>query len=425
MGLLLRALPLLRWPEVACLRDECTYLTLAGRMSAGEGMTVPSELRRWLWAPGYPALISLHDLFGDPQWVRFTQVLLVVPLLLASFSLLRGLHGRRAGLIAAWCLALSPTLVFFSGRLWSETVYVTALLGALATFRWSLSGRGARALIPGLLVGCCVLLRGVAAPLVLLLAGLHALITRRAGGAGALLLGAALSVGPYSAWASSTFGGPVLADRTMGQMMWLGNNTFEPVSFDHGIGPLTPLEWERVVATGRPHCSGELSPTAWDDCERAQGWAFIAQDPARFLRRVPLRLAQWLNPNSFLTRAIRREEWRGLPPWIAEGLCVTTVLWSLIAVVGGSIGLFSRGRGWFASLTVAVVLYHAVAIALVAGLSRYRVPLDVLGLLWAGVWLAELEGSSRTLLGWRGVALAGTLLVVLPLMWRFLLPGFL
>ncbi len=393
-------------------------------MLDGQGMTVPSELRRWLWAPGYPALMSLHGALGDMQAIRWTQILLFVPMLLAGSSLGRAVGGRAAALAAAWCLALSPTLVFFSGRVWSETVYVTLLLGALSALQWSLRGSKARSLVPGLLVGLCILLRGVAAPLLPLFALARLSVDRCWKSAAVLLLSGALTVGPYSVYATATFGGPVLSDRTMGQMMWLGNNDFPPVSFDHGIGPLTPGEWERVVATGRLHCDGSLSPVDWDDCERSRGWGWIRDNPGEFLARIPLREAQLLNPNSFLTRAIRRGEWRGLPVWAEEFLCVTTILWSVLAVIGGLIGIFSRGKGHFAALCIAIVAYHAVAVGLVAGLSRYRVPLDAIGLIWAGVWLASLPGTLGALRNWRGLCLGAVLLVLVPLMLHFLLSGF-
>ena len=66
-----------------------------------------------------------------------------------------------------------------------------------------------------------------------------------------------------------------------------------------------------------------------------------------------------------------------------------------------------------------------VAIALVAGLSRYRVPLDVLGLIWAGVWLGQLPGTVQALGPRRAWALGLALLAALGLMARYALVGFL
>ena len=110
---------------------------------------------------------------------------------------------------------------------------------------------------------------------------------------------------------------------------------------------------------------------------------------------------------------------------MGEALCVTTLLWSLIAVFGGLLGIFSAGKGRIAALTVAVVAYHFAAIAVFAGLSRYRVPLDVLGLVWASVWLGNLPGTLSRLRGWRGVALLALTVPALLLMGWLALPGFL
>ena len=43
---------------------------------------------------------------------------------------------------------------------------------------------------------------------------------------------------PYSIYISKKMDAMVISDRTLGQMMWLGNNTFDPITFDYGNGQL-------------------------------------------------------------------------------------------------------------------------------------------------------------------------------------------
>ncbi|MCB9746391.1 MAG: hypothetical protein H6740_27690 [Alphaproteobacteria bacterium] len=429
VGLYLRSLALARWPRDPCVRDECTYLALAQRLIEGEGIQ-PAQ-KGWLWAPGYPGLLAGHEaLLGDMALIRVTQVALSAVMIALAYHLARGAagpeHGQRAGRWAAWLFALSPTLVFFSLSYWSESIYLTLLLGALASLGWARGGGAARGLLPGALVGLCVLFRGVATYMLPIFA-LGLLWQRwregRAwGGAAALGLGAALVVAPYALHASAQWEGRVVSDRTLGQMMWLGNNDFLPVTFDHGNGALTPSQYAEATAGGRAHCEFEGDPTVWDACETAAGLAWIRENPSRFLHRIPLRWAQLLNPNSFLTRHLRWERWPGLAPWIREGLIRLTLLWSALAIVGGTLGLAGRGRGWAALTVTGILLYHIAAIGILAGLSRYRVPLDGLWLLFAaGLLAAPRETFSALLKDPRRLAAGGLALAVLvPLMWHFL-----
>ncbi|MCB9743380.1 MAG: glycosyltransferase family 39 protein [Alphaproteobacteria bacterium] len=429
VGLYLRGYALARWPRVPCVRDECTYLALAERMLDGQGIQ-PAE-KGWLWAPGYPALLAGHERWlGEATDIRVTQILLSGVMIAFAYRLARDAAGpelgQRAGRWAAWLFALSPTLAFFSLSLWSESLYLTLLLGALVALGWAREGGPARGLLPGALVGLCVLFRGVATYMLPIFAlGLVWQRWRQArawSGAAALALGAALVVTPYATHASGKWEGRVVSDRTLGQMMWLGNNDFPPVTFDYGNGALTPIDYAAATAGGRPHCEFTGDPTAWDACETENGLAWIRANPGRFLRRVPLRLAQLLNPNSFLTRHLRWDRWKGISEGASGGLISLTLLWSALAIVGGTLGLAARGRSWRAAVVSGILLYHLAAIGILAGLTRYRVPLDGLWLIYAAGLLAAPRESLRALTTtpWRLAAGGLTLAVLVPLSLHFL-----
>lgn len=419
-SLYVRGLTLAYWLPTRCIRDECGYLLLAGRIVNGHGLTPSGS--GWLWAPGYPYLLAVHELLFDGGGAaRVTQLVLTPVMLIFAWKLGGQLGGRRAARWALALFALSPTLTFFSMQLWSESVYTTLLMGALLAMTWTRQGGPARGVLPGLLVGLCVLFRGVATYMLPIFAvGLlwGRLRSRSAwASVGALALGAALTVGPWAVHASQRWEGLVLSDRTMGQMMWLGNNDFPPVTFDYGNGLLTDALYEGVTSTGRPHCE-KTGPVAWDACEVANGKRWIREHPAEFLRRVPVRLAQLFNPHSFLTRHLRWGKWGFMPEALREGLIAMTVLWSGVAVLGGTTGLLARGRGALAVVTGGILLYHVAAIGMLAGLTRYRVPLDALGLLWAAALLAWLRPSFKQLWNtpWRMLTCLFLLCFLVPLM---------
>ncbi len=423
----LRVVPMLAWVDKPCVRDECTYEELAIALLNGEGMIGTNG---WLWAPAYPALMALHGLlFGYPASVQVTQLGVSVASVVMLYSLTEKEFGQKAARIAAWAYALNPTFVFYAGSQWSETLYSGLLLGALLALRWAREGGAARGWAPGALAGACVLFRGVATYMlpIFAIALLWGRWRSRAAWAGAVACVAAtvLVVAPYSAYATHKFGGLVVSDRTFGQMMWLGNNDFAPLTFDWGNGALSKRAYERVTVTGRIHCPHGKDPIAQDDCEVAAGKAWIMANPTEFLARMPDRVAQLVTPHSFLTRHLRWGRWRGLPDAVDEALVGLVVAFSFLGLLGGTFGLTTRGRGWYALAAGLIVLYHVAAISVLAGLSRYRVPLEPLWIVFAAAALAHPDQALQALRDslprlFATVLLCGTLL---GLMLRFLPAG--
>lgn len=424
VGFVLRVLPMLIWIDKPCVRDECTYEEIARSIMAGHGMIGTNG---WLWAPAYPTLMALHGLvFGYPGAIQVSQLAVSLVSIGMLYELADGEFGVPAARIAAWTYALSPTLVFYTGSVWSEILYSGLLLAALLALRWARGGGEDRGWAPGVLAGLCVLFRGVATYMLPIFA--IALLWGRwrdkaawAGAAGCMLA-AALTVAPYSVYASYKFDGFVVSDRTLGQMMWLGNNDFAPMTFDWGNGTLSKRAYDKVTKQGRKHCTHGKDPIRQDACEVAQGKAWIQAHPAEFVARMPERAAQLLAPHSFLTRHLRWGRWRGLPDAVDEALIGLVVAFSFVTLVGGTIGIGARGKGWYAATAALIVLYHVGAITVLAGLTRYRVPLEPLWMVFAGALLADPKGAWAALRASPG-RMAATIVVtgiLLVLMLRFL-----
>lgn len=420
VGILVRVASLLPLDPL-CQRDECQYLDLAKQVAAGEmlGMAGEASGRFWLWAPGYPYLLGATEwLTGDAEWFKLVQVL--------SFPVLAWLGwlvaGKgSAGRMTAWLLALHPTLAYFAGHIWSETVYITLLFALLAALGWSRKGGAARGLLPGFFVGLSVLMRGAATYMlpVLLLGRLWGRWRSPSawGSCGVLVLGAALTVAPWSMKASAHYDGFVLSDASLGQMMWLGNNDFDPVSFD-----LNLVDARERFEDGRPHCPADEGLLAWDACEVEAGKQWIREHPEEFVRRVPLRISQLFNPNSFLTRALRQEF--QLPGPVNEGLSLLVVAFSFLAVLGGTLGGVARGRGWLPVTVAGLIVYQVATVSILAGLSRYRLPLDAMWLMGAALLLTDPKGCLAALRSWRGLLAAALCVPMVAAMCVFLVPSF-
>ncbi|NOY25233.1 MAG: hypothetical protein GXP62_05115 [Oligoflexia bacterium] len=457
VAVLLRTVPLAVWgQDWGCVRDECTYLKLARRMVEGQGMTTSAG---WLWAPGYPFLLAIHRaLTGYGATIKGMQVVAA----LLNVGLIYGLAARASGLwsddqrlrrrsarIAAWLYALSLPQAFFAMSLWSEVLYSTLLLVALSALQATAppsddavprdlradpaqrSGAHALglALILGATVGLCVLFRGVATYMLPIFAVgiLWRRWTRWRAWAQALaaVLAAVLVVAPYSIHISKKFDAVVISDRTLGQMMWLGDNDFAPLTFDYGNGQLSRYAYVRTKKKGRAACAPRKDAMVRDQCEVAAGLAWIKAHPAEFVERMPLRVAQLLNPHSLLTRHLRWGFWRGLPQWVDELIIAVGALEAMLTIWVGALGLAARGRRSLGLVVTGILLYHLAAIAMLAGLTRYRVPLEPLLMIYAAPVLAA-PRQTLAALGFRRWRLAAAVLALgalVPLVLWFLPAG--
>lgn len=431
----LRVLPLVLWPDWDCVRDECTYIKISKRMVAGEGMTSSAG---WLWAPAYPALMALfRQLTGYSATVKGLQIIANVAVLPLMWDFAKRIHGTQAaGRFAAGLYALSPVLAFFSVTLWSESIYAPLLVFGVWCGERAMSahGRPGRAAfvwagVAGATVGICVLFRGVAQYMLPVFAFCFVWMRWRSlrawGQAAVLVVAAVVTVTPYSAYISDKFDHFIISDRTMGRMAWLGNNDFDPITFDYGNGQLSQRAYKRAASQGRKACAARSRVIQYDQCQTQEAVEWIKANPRTFLARVPMRMAQMLNPHSLFTRHLRWGKWPGTPWWVDELLIVGGALSSIFIMLGGALTLAIRGRGGRALLVGGIVLYHVAAISLLAGLSRYRVPLEPLLLLYAaglasdpgGTWAAFRRSR------WRMALASVVLLALLPLVLWYLPAG--
>lgn len=400
-GLALRLIPMLVWGTSVdeCTRDECIFKKVADSVVAGNGVGLAPK--GWLPAPLYPWLMAAAKQFtGDYAAVKWVQWLLTAPLLWCVYDIGNRLGARGAARWSMALVAVHPTAVFFTNTLWTETVYMVLLTGVAWSVMWAPEGRAWRGGVVGLLLGLSVLLRGVAtylAPIVMLalvwpMAGRLDLVRRIRAMRGhllALVAAWAVVVLPYSVHASQQHGGLVVSDATLGHVAAMGNDDFAPLTFDYMNGQLTGDLFAATLRTGRRDCPRSLAAVPHDRCEVERAVAWIREHPATFVQRVPLRLAQALNPHTFLTRHVRWGFWPGLPYAVKELVIGLNVVWSLVLCIGGCVALWSPRLGRFGVLALGSWAYTLGVVACLYGISRFRLPLEPMAAIGVGVALAQ------------------------------------
>jgi hypothetical protein len=441
IGVVLRALPLLLWGWASddCTRDECIYKIVARPILEGEGLGLAPK--GWLPAPGYPyVLAAMQAVFGSFESVKWLQVAMTAPILWIAYQLGQRVGGLRGARFMAAGMAVHPTFVFFAGTMWTETFYTALLTGSLLGLLWAREGDARRAIVPGVVLGVCVLFRGVAtylAPLFALalaapeqvLAPLDTwreALRRRARHAATFLVAIAVTVLPYSIHASARWGGAVVSDATLGHVIALGNDDFEPVTFDYMIGQLTGRQYAKTLASGRRDCPRNGGPIAHDRCEVERATKWILDHPSEFVARVPTRMAQLFNPHSFLTRHVRWNYWPTLPWELKELIVLYQLACTYLLVAFGTLTAFARGRGPWSLVAAGTIAYHVGIIGVLYGITRFRLPLEPLWMLYIAAWLGSTDAPIRQLRQ-RPLALAGAVILtslLLAAMTRYAWTGF-
>ncbi|MFT4621457.1 MAG: hypothetical protein ACI8PZ_000109 [Myxococcota bacterium] len=409
VGALCRVVPLLIWPMLECVRDECIYRSIAYKIIGGGGLTTASK--GWLPAPGFPYLLAVFKVAtGSFQAVKWVHVVLSWISIGLMYLIGERVGGtRRVARIAAWLFAVNPTIAWFTNTLWIETIYIFCLLAAsLVVLRarelswwWALPG--------GMALGMAILFRGMATylPPFFLLGLMYpaawtpaAVVEGAKGGwrhAVAFLLGIVLMVAPYSFYASEKHGGFLVTDATSGHVLYLGNNDYPPLTFDYGNGMLTQPLFQRYLRIGRKPCPRKQSPVQAMACEADAAKQWILDNPGEFTSRIPQRLAQFVNPHSFLTRHIRWGYFRGMPWQLKEFMVAYTAVFSAMVMLGGTLGAWARARGPFGAIALGTIAYTFATISVVYGMTRFRLPLEPLWMIYLAILLSDWRGTSRLL----------------------------
>ncbi|MCH2171391.1 hypothetical protein MK489_11455 [Myxococcota bacterium] len=400
VGIVIRVGFLFFASNLGLLADERHYVYSA---LAWERFGFYPDGARYLWPPGYPALIAwslssfgLQGLFV----VKLIQTLASASIGLSTMVLAWRWFGDRAARVAGvlWCIYLP--LIGFTHLLWTETLFLAFLLPPVVLVSGVMDGTDrastARIVAAASLFAVACYLRDAALPLLALLAGglwiARGESVRMEGFRRALLfvLVAAVLITPWSLRNFEVYGRWVPMGSTLGENVFRGvNGTY--INFD--LAPFyrrffaseTPLDRTRawfVETNGRPDWERAFeiknTPDRMEE-NAARGVRYALESPGWWVRSRVKKLADFVLPTSFFVRHAGLGMYENSPigiDWVRRSLVIWAmlcpVLMLLVAVPGWALLLRTRKPSSYLALGL---LGYFVATAIVVSMSRFRIPI--------------------------------------------------
>jgi 4-amino-4-deoxy-L-arabinose transferase-like glycosyltransferase len=373
-----------------------THLSETGQFAADDGH--PTGRR----PPAYPLfLAALYRVVGpDPVAGRVAQIVLGVVLVALTGLVARRLFDPVTGVVAAALAALNPFLIFISGYLLTENLYVVLMLGALciapspddiARGSWKRT-----ATVGGLLAlasltrptGLPVFEWGVAALVVL------AAVPRRVRAVRAVVMIVAFAaiVTPWYARNARVMGGWVLTTHG-GITFYQGNNPRMAMTpeWHGGAAPLGVLpRFDELAA---------MSEIDRDRLSWTLGREYLEHHPMQIPNLVIWKLARFWRLKSDMGLSGIRSGW-----WFNRNSALGRIaadvdlglLYALVVIPLFGVGLFVSRRRWrpLALLYGVIVAHTAVAIVFFGSL-RGRIPVEPVICVFAAVALVAAARAIR------------------------------
>ncbi len=395
-------------PRAGLISDEAEYLAAADWLALGRGFAWHLSYL-WTRAPLYPLFLAAHlAIFGRaPEAIFFSQTALSLVNVALIYAISRRLGcGQRSAGGAALLGAIALPLAVYPQLLLSETLFISLLLGAMLLLaepqrRWRLAGAG-------ILLGLATLTRGLLLgflPLIALWLGWQSGGGWRQRVTTALipLLAAGMLIGPWSFYASRTYGGLIIIDTTGAYNLALGART----AYDGGrsdaptrnftLALLDPtlddparaaLVADSCLAqTGDPRLTAALAKpvTTITQAERqqllsAEGWCLIGARPGAFVAKTLNELVDLFQINySGAERLADGFALGRLPRWYTLALLALDDTLYIIALPLAALGwAVARQRSVSLTLTGIIglwLLYNMAVAPLLFAINRFRAPL--------------------------------------------------
>ena len=388
--------------------DQISYNTLALRVLHGFGFTFGET-----WWPITPAgaptahwsflytlyLVAVYSLLGpNPLVARLIQAVitgLLQPFLVYKIG--KHLFSETVGLVSAGLTAIYAYFIYYDATLMTEPFFITLVLGGLyltiliAQLSTNVKGQfpvGKGQLLSvclGLVLGGAVLLRQLIL-LVIPVLFLWIWWVRRKQSLRLTLLNIfstfaiiLVMILPFTVYNTSRFGHFVLLNTNSGYAFFWANH---PIYGTHFQSILTTGNYQDLI----PVELRNLDEAALDQALLRRGFQFVFDDPVRYvllsISRIPEYFKFWPSKDSGLISNISRVASFGLLwPFMLYGL--------YRAIAGQKQSLADRLESPISLLVLFVSIYSLIHL-LSWSLIRYRLPVDAVLLVFAGLAVVDL-----------------------------------
>lgn len=336
--------------------DSSLYRRLAEGIASGQGFVDAGGDPTAFVGIGYPTFLALLFQISDSTlFIALVQSVIGA----ATVSLIAWIGGSLGRAKGAWiagvAAAFYPHLIFWTGYVLTETIYVFLFVGAVATAIVACLGEGNRArfaALSGAAFGCAALVRPIALGLGMLFVALAFVLrpyrTRALVGLAAL----ALVMAPWVIRNAIQLGAPVVTSTESGYVLWQGNS---PDATGGTRGYVDTLDFTPL------DLSEDLSEVERDAEYRRQALRWMADNPGQVVALAPKKLWNMWRPTYEGASTINN---------------VVTYATYLPLVVASLIGLYRARRHPVGILLLTAVGYHLVVHGLVTGMIRFRLPVE-------------------------------------------------
>jgi len=370
--------------------------------------------------PLYPYFLAgLYAIFGPGSiWVLLAQGLLSAAAAALVYGIADELFERRTALVAAALAIFYKPFLYYDALVLKVTLSIFLITLALFWLvRAQARGRKREWLLGGLALGLACLTRGnylVLMPVVLLWLWIadRGDRARMPAAAGALALGLALVVFPVSVRNYAVGGDLVLITSQAGQNFYIGNHRGNA----SGIYKAPPF----VTANPRREESSFQS-----EARRRSGSAMLPSELSRYWFGQALREIR-LDPGHFVRHTVKKarlffneyevpdnQDYQFFEEHVSRLLALPLPDYGLLLPLALCGAFFARRnrRAWllmlfFASYGSSVILFY--------NMSRYRIPVVPVVIVFAAVCLSELAGAVRQRRVKKLAASAGFLILAYP-----------
>jgi 4-amino-4-deoxy-L-arabinose transferase-like glycosyltransferase len=390
--------------------DQVSYHTLASRLLGGFGFTFDT----FWWPATFPGtqtahwsylytfyLTAIYALFGPSALLaRIIQAVIVgilQPYL--AYRLGKTLFGETVGLVSAAITAIYVYFIYYSAALMTEPFYICAILASLlVAIRLGQQKSGQQPspkseirtwILLGLFLGIAILLRQLfllIAPFVLGWVLYARWRTHQPLGFGGVLISGAVIAAmilPFTVFNATRFDRFVLLNTNAGFAFFWGNHPIHGTNF-YAIIPREVGNYLELIP--REYLEERMSEAALDQVLLREGIQFVLDEPVRYvllsLNRAKDYFVFWPSANSdLISNLARLLSFTLFFPFMIYGI----VLALTNRHMGEKISLHSP-----VTLLLGYCLVYTVMHLMTWTLIRYRLPVDAILIVFAGLAITDL-----------------------------------